>query len=162
MKQVRYGNLSADEVFGRDGLAFLHAMRMGEAPLPPIYQTMGFTLLRVEHGRALVEGMPERCFYGSIGAVHPGFTASLLDTALAATVHSTLLAGEGCMPVEIKVNMVRPSLDMIGRVEAEGAVLYRGRTVATAEGNLTDATGKLYAHATLTCTIFPLGERNQG
>jgi uncharacterized protein (TIGR00369 family) len=162
MKAVRYAVPSQDKVFGRDGLAFLEAMHKGEAPLPPIYQTMGFALVRVEHGRAVVEGMPERRFYSSIDAVHPGFAASLLDTALTAAVHSTLSAGEICMPVEIKVNLVRPLLDTSGRVEAEGVVLYRGRTVATAEGKLTDAAGKLYAHATLTCTMFPMGERNQG
>jgi acyl-coenzyme A thioesterase PaaI-like protein len=30
-----------------------------------------------------------------------------------------------------------------------------GRTVATAEGDLRDKEGRLYAHATTTCMIFP-------
>jgi uncharacterized protein (TIGR00369 family) len=40
-------------------------------------------------------------------------------------------------------------------VRAEGRVLHRGRTVGTAEGYLKDEAGKLYAHATTTCVIFP-------
>ena len=32
---------------------------------------------------------------------------------------------------------------------------FRGRTVATSEGDIKDASGKLYAHATTTCVIFP-------
>jgi acyl-coenzyme A thioesterase PaaI-like protein len=34
-------------------------------------------------------------------------------------------------------------------------VLHRGRTIATSEGYLKDAGGKLYAHANTTCVIFP-------
>jgi acyl-coenzyme A thioesterase PaaI-like protein len=33
--------------------------------------------------------------------------------------------------------------------------VHRGRTVATSEGDLKDRAGKLYAHATTTCMIFP-------
>jgi acyl-coenzyme A thioesterase PaaI-like protein len=40
-------------------------------------------------------------------------------------------------------------------VRAEGRVVHRGRTVATSEGDLKDCAGKLYAHATTTCMIFP-------
>ena len=42
-----------------------------------------------------------------------------------------------------------------GPVRAEGRIIHRGRTVATSEGDLKDASGKLYAHATTTCMIFP-------
>ena len=38
---------------------------------------------------------------------------------------------------------------------AEGHIIHRGRTVATSEGALKDCAGKLYAHATTTCMIFP-------
>jgi acyl-coenzyme A thioesterase PaaI-like protein len=37
----------------------------------------------------------------------------------------------------------------------ERPVIHRGHTVATAEGDLRDRTGRLYAHATTTCLIFP-------
>ena len=36
-------------------------------------------------------------------------------------------------------------------------MLHRGRTVATAEGRLTDERGKLLAHATSTCMVFESG-----
>jgi hypothetical protein len=41
-------------------------------------------------------------------------------------------------------------------------VFGRNRTVATAEGKLADAAGKLSAHVTLTCTMFPLGGTELG
>jgi acyl-coenzyme A thioesterase PaaI-like protein len=42
-----------------------------------------------------------------------------------------------------------------GPVRAEGRIIHRGRTVATSEGDLKDRAGKLYAHASTTCMIFP-------
>jgi uncharacterized protein (TIGR00369 family) len=44
----------------------------------------------------------------------------------------------------------------IGLLRAEGKVIHVGGQVATAEGRLCDASGKLYAHATTTCLIFQL------
>jgi uncharacterized protein (TIGR00369 family) len=41
-------------------------------------------------------------------------------------------------------------------VRAEGKILHLGRQLATAEGRLTDARGRLLAHATTTCLIFKL------
>jgi acyl-coenzyme A thioesterase PaaI-like protein len=35
------------------------------------------------------------------------------------------------------------------------------RTVATAEGDLRDKEGRLYAHATTTCMIFPVRARGR-
>jgi acyl-coenzyme A thioesterase PaaI-like protein len=34
--------------------------------------------------------------------------------------------------------------------------VHHGRAVATAEGDLRDKDGRLYAHATTTCMIFPV------
>ena len=44
-----------------------------------------------------------------------------------------------------------------GVVLAEGKVIHGGRQAAVAEGRLTDEVGRLLAHATTTCLVFPLG-----
>jgi hypothetical protein len=41
-----------------------------------------------------------------------------------------------------------------GTLRAEGRLLRAGRRVALAEGELTDADGTLYAHATANCMIL--------
>jgi len=33
--------------------------------------------------------------------------------------------------------------------------VHRGRTVATSHGDIKDAAGKIYAHGSTTCMIFP-------
>jgi uncharacterized protein (TIGR00369 family) len=44
-----------------------------------------------------------------------------------------------------------------GTIRTEGRVLNAGRRVATAEARITDAKGRLIAHATTTCLVFPIG-----
>ena len=158
MDQSQYGIIPAEEFRRRDGFSLLEAMRTGALPLAPIYETLGMHMTRVERGRVVVAAFPHRRFYSPVGSVHVGFSSGLLETALVSAVLSMLEPGEMCSPVEFKVNHVRPVLETTGTVEAIGTVLYRGRTVATADGKLVDGKGKLYAHASATCTISAAGE----
>ena len=71
-------------------------------------------------------------------------------------IHTTLKAGIGYTTVEIKVNYVRAMTDKTGPVRVEGKVINVGSRIATSEGKLYDAAGKLLAHGTTTCLIFPM------
>jgi uncharacterized protein (TIGR00369 family) len=93
--------------------------------------------------------------YNPIGTVHGGFAATLLDSALGCAIFSTIAKGDTWTTLELKFNLVRPLSKDTGPVRAEGRIVHRGRTVATSEGDLKDRAGKLYAHATTTCMIFP-------
>jgi len=44
--------------------------------------------------------------------------------------------------------------DRTGTVYSEGKIIHMGGRIATAEGRLTDASGKLYAHGTTTCIVL--------
>jgi acyl-coenzyme A thioesterase PaaI-like protein len=46
--------------------------------------------------------------------------------------------------------------DKTGPVKAEGKIINVGSRIATAEGRLLGASGKLLAHGTTTCLIFPI------
>lgn len=138
-----------------DGLSFLRALMAGQFPAPPITETLGFTLAEVERGRAVFVGEPQLRHYNPIGSVHGGFAMTLLDSALGCAVHTMLDKGETYTTLEIKVNLVRPLTKDTGVVRAEGRIVHRGRTVGLSEGDIKDASGKLYAHATTTCMIFP-------
>ena len=91
-----------------------------------------------------------------IGTVHAGLAATMLDSAMACAVQSTLAKGWGYTTVEFKINLARPITPETGEVRAEGHLLTGGRRIATAEGKLVDATGKLLAHATTTCLVFEI------
>jgi uncharacterized protein (TIGR00369 family) len=91
-----------------------------------------------------------------LGSIHGGIAATLLDSVMGCAIHSTLKAGIGFTTLEIKVNYVRAMTDKTGPVKAEGKIINVGSRIATAEGRLIDAAGKLLAHGTTTCMIFPI------
>ena len=149
------GVVPLETIMGMSGLEFLQGMVDGAQPQPPITQTLGFRLAEVAAGRAVFEGLPEYRHYNPIGTVHGGFAATLLDSALGCAIFSTMAKGETWTTLELKFNLVRPITKDTGLVRAEGRIVHRGRTVATSEGDLRDQAGKLYAHATTTCMVFP-------
>lgn len=152
---TNYGVVSPDMLTSHDGLSFLRAIIAGTLPQPPIGETLGFKLVEADNGRAVFEGVPEYRHYNPIGSVHGGFAATLLDSALGCAIFSTLAKGDTWTTLELKLNFVRGLTKDTGPVRAEGRIIHRGRTVATSEGDLKDKAGKLYAHATTTCMIFP-------
>jgi uncharacterized protein (TIGR00369 family) len=158
MNEIAYGVVPVETLLQYDGLTFLRGLISGQFPAPPITQTLGFTLSEVDPGRAVFTGEPQARHYNPIGTVHGGFAMTLLDSALACAIHSTLAKGESYTTLEIKVNLVRPLTKETGLVRAEGRIIHRGRTLGTSEGDIKDADGKLYAHATTTCMIFPARE----
>jgi uncharacterized protein (TIGR00369 family) len=82
--------------------------------------------------------------------------STLLDTAAACSVHSTLAVGERYTSLDLNVKFLRPVTTESGRLRCEGSVLQRGRRTALAEARLYDAQRRLVAHATSTCMIFPV------
>ena len=82
----------AERARGMPGLAFLEAIRDGELPAAPIQSLLGFRLVEVEEGRVAFSAEPGEHHYNPIGVVHGGLAATLLDSAMGASVHSTLPA----------------------------------------------------------------------
>jgi uncharacterized protein (TIGR00369 family) len=137
-----------------DGLAQLLSMVDGTSPRPPIMDTLGVTSLVPERGRVVVE-MPAAEFHDNpLGTVHGGVLSTMLDTAAACAVHSTLAVGEMYTSVDLTVKFLRPVTVDSGLLRCEGTVLQRGRRTALAQAQLTDEAGRLVAHATSTCMIF--------
>ena len=135
------------------GLDFLVAIRDEELPPAPIQRLLDFTLTEVDTGRVVFTAEPGEQHYNPIGVVHGGLSATLLDSAMGAAVHSTLSEGQGYTTLETKFNLVRAVTADTGQIKAEGRVVHRGRQVATAEADLRDGAGKLLAHGTSTCLI---------
>ena len=155
MTGKKYGVVAPEILKTYDGLGFLKAIVDGTLPQPTLSELLGFHLVEAENGRAVFEGVPEFRHYNPIGTVHGGFAATLLDSALGCAIFSTIAKGDAWTTLELKLNYVRPITKDTGPLRAEGRIVHRGRTVATAEGDLTDRVGKLYAHATTTGMIFP-------
>ncbi|MEE2057067.1 PaaI family thioesterase [Rhodococcus artemisiae] len=142
------------DVTDLSGMEIFEAIFAGRLPPAPIGDTLDFIPIQMSPGTAVFQGRPQHRHYNPMGIVHGGWFATMLDSAVGCAVHSTLPAGKGFTTLELKVNMVRALNDRVPLVRAEGTVLHAGRQIATAEGRIVGADGKLYAHATTTCLIF--------
>jgi uncharacterized protein (TIGR00369 family) len=60
----------------------------------------------------------------------------------------------GYTTLTLETKFVRPITRETGIVRCEANVVHRGRRQATAEARVTDASGKLLAHASGTCMIL--------
>jgi uncharacterized protein (TIGR00369 family) len=155
-KRPAVGVASLDQLKECSGIEFLKRIQAGELPPAPISDTMDFNLIEVEAGRAVFQGTPGKQHYNPMGSVHGGYFCTLLDSAVGCAVMSVLPKGMGYTTLELKVNLIRALTDKTGTVRAEGKVIQVGGRVGVAEGRIIDAEGKVYAHATTTCLVFPL------
>src|SRR5574343_411121 len=144
------------ELMGKTGLQQMQALLDGHAPYPHIADTMDFNLVEVGEGRAVFQGTPQLKHYNPLGTVHGGWYATLLDSALGCAVHTTMPVGMAYTTAELGVNIVRAASAKTGPLRAIGQVIHSGRQFATAEARSVGPDGKLYAHATTTCLVFPM------
>src|SRR5260221_14721011 len=150
-----YGTVSAERKKEMSGLEFVQGLADGTLPLNTIAQTLGYDVTEAANGRVVVTVEPGDIHLNPAGTVHGGLAATLLDSCMGLAVQSTLEKGVSQTTLEFKISLVRPITLETGEIRAEGVVLTCGRRVGTAEGRITDRNGRLLAHGTTTCLIFP-------
>jgi uncharacterized protein (TIGR00369 family) len=136
------------------GIEFLRAIRDRRLPAPPIAKLMGFELVEVDVGHAVFEILPGERHYNPIGVVHGGLAMTLLDSAMGCAVQTHMPAGTAYTTLEAKTNLVRAITAQTGKLRAIGKTVHVGKRMATAQGRLEDAAGKLYAHSSTTCMVL--------
>jgi uncharacterized protein (TIGR00369 family) len=150
-----YGTVSAERQKVMNGLEFVRGLASGALPLNTIAQTLGYDVVEAERGRVVITLVPTGAHLNPWGTVHGGLTATLLDSCMGLAVQSMLETGFSNTTLEFKVSLVRAITTETGQIRAEGTVLNGGRRIGTAEGRVTDSRGRLLAHGTTTCLIFP-------
>lgn len=149
-----YGTVSADRQREMGGLEFIQGLVNGTLPLNTMAETLGYDVIEVVKGRAVVTCKPNETHLNPFGTVHGGLAATLLDTCMGLAVLSSLDKGATQTTLEFKTSLVRAITPETGLIKAEGIVLNCGRRIGTAEGRVTDPQGRLLAHGTTTCLIF--------
>lgn len=137
------------------GLEFTRQVMRGEVRLPPIMELVDFRFTRVEPGEIEIEMTPQEFHFNPIGAVHGGIACTLLDSAMSCAVYAALPAGTAFTTLQLNVNLVRSVTLDSGPLRAEGKVTHSGTRTATAQAQLLDMQGRLYAHSSTTCMVFP-------
>ena len=137
------------------GLEYLQKILAGEYAWVPIGEHLGFHLREVERGRVVIAGNPDPRSFNLLSSVHGGWTAAILDTAMALSCLSMLGPDQSFTTLDIRINFLRPIDAGTGEVVATGGVIQGGRKVAYCEARLTDPQGKLLAHGTGSCLVLP-------
>ena len=124
------------------GLEAMCAIRDGILPEPPMARLIDFRLRVAEPGRIVMELRPHESLENTIGLLHGGTAATLLDTAMGCAI-STMLSVQS------------------GTIQAEGKVVKLGRQTSYAEGFVRDGAGNLAVHATATFSMIGEQARNR-
>ena len=142
------------DVTTASGLEQVRAVQQGVLPRPGIAGLIGFSLSRVDHGDVEAVLDTRRDMTNPMGSVHGGIAATLLDTVMGCAVHTVLEPGESYTTTDLHVYYVR-GINPGTAVTASGTIVHRGRRLATAEGRVVDERGRLVAHGTTSCMVFP-------
>ncbi|GGK67068.1 PaaI family thioesterase [Streptomyces flaveus] len=150
---------TAEAIGQMSGLEVLQGIGKGTLPTPPALDTLAIDPVEVGPGRTVFELTPAGWHYNALGTVHGGVLATLADNAMGASVYSQLPAGTGYTTQGLNITFLRPVTVDTGRIRCEGTAVHVGRRSAYATATVTDPTGRLLAHATTTCLIFPADGR---
>ena len=150
-----FGTVSSDRQREMSGLEFVQGLVNGTLPLNTMAETLGYDVTEAVKGRVVVTCVPTNTHLNPFGTVHGGLAATLLDSCMGLAVLSTLDKGASQTTLEFKISLLRPITPETGPLRAEGIVVNCDRRIGTAEGRITDSQGRLLAHGTTTCLIFP-------
>ena len=105
----------------------IQMMLDGSVPPPPIANLIGFELVSISSGKAVVEFEAGERHANPMGTLHGGVLCDISDAAMGMAYASTLNEGESFTTLELKINFVKPIWK--AKLRAEGSVVNRGRTV---------------------------------
>lgn len=150
-----YGTIDPEQRKAMSGLEFVQGLASRALPLNTIARTLGYDVVEAESGRVVITIVPTDAHLNPWGTVHGGLAATLLDSCMGLSIQTMLEKGIASTTLEFKITLVRAITLETGEITAEGKVLNCGRRVGTAEGRIADSKGRLLAHGTTTCLIFP-------
>ena len=135
------------------GLELLTAIADGLIPAPSITETIPMKMDIIEKGTVKFTVKADSRHLNPVGGVHGGFAATVLDSVTGCAVHSTLDAGVSFGTIDLNIKMMRP-IPINTSLIAEGRVINLSKNLGVSEGDIKDAEGKIYAHATCTFSII--------
>jgi uncharacterized protein (TIGR00369 family) len=142
------------ELFGLPGIDQLRLLIGGKVAPPPIGYLTGMRPTEVGMGSATFTMPITPWLRVPQGLVIGGVIAILADGPLGCAVQTILPPATKYTTSELSINMVRP-VPSSGDLIARGRLVHGGRLLALTEVYVTDDAGRLIAHGTSRCVIFP-------
>ena len=107
----------------------------------PLSELVGFHLVEVDPGRAVIELEAREQHTNPMGTLHGGVLATIADTAMGVAHGSLLGEGETSTTIELKINYLRPFWR--GKLQARATAVQHGRTLTYLECDVRDPEGNL-------------------
>ena len=149
-----HGTVSTAREKELSGSEFVPGLANGILPLNAIARTLGHSVIEASNGRVTVAAEPNLTLLHPAGTVHGGFSRTLLDSRMGLAIHSTHGRRIGLTTLESEIHLVRSITTRTGKITAEGAVLSRGRRIATAKKEMTNHNRRVLTHGTANCLTF--------
>jgi len=141
------------DVLQLPGLDVLRASLERRLPEPPVTKLTGLRLSEVGLATATA-WMPATGWWQSAAGVFlAGTTAFAADMALSSSVLSSAPAGVGVTTSELSVSFLRAGTIRSQTITGRGRLIHATRSLGLAEASLTDARGRLLAHASSRCVL---------
>jgi uncharacterized protein (TIGR00369 family) len=147
--------LPQEEFERRSGMEMLRALVAEELPRPPIHYLTGLRLVDAREGETVAVLPCSKWLSTAAGTVQGGFTAMLAESAMTSAAYSTVPPDTAVAALDFKVNYLRPVFPDGSDLTARARILHRGRTLAVAAAELTNAEGKQVALATGSSMYLP-------
>jgi uncharacterized protein (TIGR00369 family) len=140
-------------------LDMLERLQKGETTPPPIARLIGFKLVSIKPGEAIIEFEATEAHSNPMGTLHGGVLCDVADAAMGMAYAASLDEGESFTTLELKINFLKPVWK--AKLIATGVVVKRGRTVGMVKCDVTGPDGDLVASSTSTCMTLR-GEQAKG
>ena len=145
------------ELLGLPGIEQIRLILNGKVPIPPIGHLTGMRPTEIGAGSATFVMPITGWLQTPQGLMTGGEIAILADGPLGCAIQTVLPPATGYTTTELSINMVRPS-PKHGQLVARGRLVHCGRQLGLSESFVTDGAGRLIAHGTSRCAIFPRQE----
>ena len=141
------------DVLQLPGLDVLRAALERRLPEPPVTKLTGLRLSEVGLATASAWMPATGWWQTAAGVFLAGTTAFVADMALGSSVLSSAPAGVGVTTSELSVSFLRAATIRSQTITGRGRLIHATRSLGLAEASLTDARGRLLAHASSRCVL---------
>ncbi|MCA1727824.1 MAG: PaaI family thioesterase [Actinobacteria bacterium] len=144
------------------GLEILRMLVEGVVDAPPISHLTGMLVTEAAEGTTTFTMPAHEHLCSPLKTIQGGTIAMLADHAMLCAVQTTGGPRTVYFPVDLKVNFLRPTFPDGNLLTARATILHRGKSVAVAQAEVTNAEGKRVALAMGTSLIRENAEWHPG
>jgi len=138
------------------GLEMLRAFLEHQLPDPPITHLTGLRLSEASLGAASASMPASPWWQSGAGVFLAGTLAFAADMPLGASVLTSAPSGVGVTTSELSLNFLRTPTLRCQTIIARSRLIHATRSLGLSEATIEDGRGRLLAHATSRCVLFPL------